>query len=609
MISGVMKDLPNNSHFNFDLLCSMETLHPEMYSGLEFFTYYLIRENSDTQLAGRKIAEINDVLMKPWASEFKLRIRSGTEPLSTLHLHSSVNNDLSPKADLNILLTVAGIALFILLIAMVNYINLYLLHGEKRIAEIAVRKTLGADQRSLTRLFYSETGLISLSAFILAILLTIWARPYFCRLMQRSIALSDLFSSSGIVLMLSFLVFVILVSGAYPGFYLSSLSPVTGFKGRSSQIAKKSKLSIASVLLQFTITIFLISSLVIIYTQINYLKNIPLGFSPENVVGINVINPEGQRKYKTILEELEHLPFIECTGSSFHTIGEGGSGEGIKVYGDPGKQLQIDSYRVQPGFCETVKLELLDGHFFNKGKIDTSVVILNEAAAKMLGLKDPVGSLVEMFGYPMTVIGLVRNFYFADHPGEPVKPLVLYTGSNNLTVIYFRIRDQFAPDKQMQVEKIFKNYDPDFIFSYFRLTDIYLAKYNKEEKVMKLVSTGAILALLISIMGLMALSILNVNRRTKEIGIRKISGSSEIKILMLLLKETFVLVLIAMMIASVFCYIVMQHWLSNFANKIGLHPGYLLLSAFLVLMIALLTVGWQSWKAATRNPVEALRYE
>ncbi len=610
IISGIIGDFPKNTHFNFDLLCSMQTLRPENFGGsLEFFTYYLIRKNTNIKDIGRKIATANDDLMKPITSGINWKVKSGTELLASLHLNSCVDFDLSEKADLNVMLIVSGIALFILLIAMVNYINLYVLHGEKRIAEIAVRKSFGADLRNLSRLFYFETGIISLIAFILALIITLLGRPYFSSLMQRSLQVSDIFSVSGIILIISFLAFIILISGAYPSFYLSRINLVNAFKGQSNQIARKSKLSVASVLLQFTITIFLISSLIIIYSQINYLKQIPLGFSPKNIVGVSVFNPEVQRKYKTIQEELDRLPFIESTGSSFHHMGGGCSGQGIKVYGNTGKLLSINEYRVQYGFCETMKLRLLDGRFFSRNERDTNAVILNEAASKILDLKNPVGSLVQMSDEPMTVIGLVKDFYYTNHSGEPIAPMVITDYSDRVFVSYFRIRGEFSPDKQKQVEAVFKKYDPDFTMNYFLLTNTYLSKFDKENRIIKLVSAGTFLAILISIIGLISLSILNVTRRTKEIGIRKIAGSSETKIMVDLLRETFVLVLISMFIAFIASYLFMQHWLSNFVNKIHLHSGYFLISGLSILIIALLTVSWQSWKAATRNPVEALRYE
>jgi putative ABC transport system permease protein len=309
----------------------------------------------------------------------------------------------------------------------------------------------------LSRLFYSETGMIGFIAFILAIIVTLFAQPYFGSLMQRSLSVSDFFSFSGIVLIISFLAFIILISGAYPSFYLSRLNLVIAFKGKSNQIARKSKLSMASVLIQFTVTVFLISSLVIIYSQVNYLKHIPLGFSPENIVGISGFSPEMRKKYQSIQEELDRLPFIESTGPSFHYMGGGCSGQGIKVYEDPGKRLYINEYRVQQGFCETMKLQLLNGRFFTRDGNEEKSIILNEAAVKMMGIKNPVGSLVQIHEEPMTVIGVVKDFYYTDHSGEQIAPLAITDYSDDMSVFYFRVRDEFTPDKRRQVKLYLRN--------------------------------------------------------------------------------------------------------------------------------------------------------
>lgn len=608
-VSGVINDIPQTTHFSFDLLASIESIHPENFGGLEFFTYFLIRKNADTQKAGMQIAAVYNELMKPFDANFNMQTESGTELLDKIHLYSRVNFDLSPKASMMNIGIVAGIAFLVLLIAMVNYINLYVLHGEKRITEIAARKSLGATSKNLSRMFYAETGAVGLLAFALAVIIALLVQPYFARLMQRRMDISELLSPSGILIVLGFLLLLILVSGAYPSFYLSRINLVNGLKGIADRVKRKGHLFTTSVLVQFTITVFLISSLVIIHAQVRYLKGIPLGFNPEQVVGINTYSPALMKKYKDIQNELLQFPFVKSVGSSDHSMGEGCSGQGIKVYGNPGSYLSVNEYRVKPGFCETMELQLLDGRFFRDNEQDKRSVILNEAAAKMLELGTSVGTQVEMFGEPMEVIGVVKDFYYVDHPGEPIAPLVLTNYSNAVGRSYLRIVGDFTSDRQTQVASVLKHHDPDFIFGYFRLTDNYSSKFGNEERVMRLVSTGAYLAILISFMGLMALSLMNVNRRTKEIGVRKVTGSTVAEVMVTLLRQFIGLVIIACIMAFLPAYLIMQQWLGNFSDKISLHISYFLLSGFFALLIALLAVGWQSWKAATANPVEALRYE
>lgn len=608
-VTGVIDDLPNNTHFNFDLLVSMQTAHPENWGGLELYTYFRVNNHADLAVVGEKIAAANNELMKPWGEPFNLTVESGTEKLADLHLHTVVDFDLSPKANLTHIFIIAGIAFLVMLIATVNYINLYVLHGEKRIAEIASRKSLGATQGTLSRLFFTETTAISLLSFVLAMGLTALVQPSFARLMKSQIELSDMFSFSGILLVLAILAVLILVSGAYPSYYLSKINLVNALKGKSSKVKRKSTLSRIAVISQFSISVFLISALVIVFAQVNYLKEVPLGFNPENVIGITNLNNEVRRSASSIADELTQLAFVENVASSDHAMGRGTSGQGIKKYGAPDNFKGIDEYRVHPGFAKTMQLELVDGRYFNNSEADKNAVILNEAAAKMLGSDVKVGSQVDMFGAPLKVIAIAKDFYYIDHPGSLIAPLVITNYRNNVNNMYVRTKAGTTPAQLAQIDEVIKSYSPELIISKFQLTDVYANKYTNEERMIKLVTTGAGLAIIISFIGLMALSVLNVNRRRKEIGIRKVIGSTETQVVRELLKETFILVLIAIAIAFVGSYFTMQQWLQHFINRISISPMYFLVSAVFALLIAFMAVGWQSWRAATRNPVEALRYE
>ena len=608
-ISGVIKDLPNTTHFNFDVLVSMETAHPEQWGGLELFSYYRIDDNADIETAGAKIAAANDKIIQPWAEQFDATVRSGVEKLTSLHLNTIVDFDLSAKANLSQIIIVAAIAFFILLIAIINFINLYVMHGEKRIAEIAARKSIGANKLILSKLFFTETGIIGLTAFFLAILISAFVQPFFAQIMQSQINYSDMFSTSGMLIVISILLILIFAAGAYPSYYLSKLDLVNALKGKSLKVKRESTLSRISVVLQFAISVFLITAFSIVLAQTTYLKNVPLGFNPDNIIGITNLDKQITQSATSIENELSQLAFVESVGSSTHNMGSGSSGQGIKKFGAEEKSVGINEYRVNPGFDKTMQLELLDGRYFTNSEADKKAVILNDAAIKMLGGDINTGSLVDMHGEPLTVIGIVKDFYYVDHPGEPIAPLVLTNYWYNVRNIYIRTYGKISRDQQAQIEQIFKSYSPDFIYGQFDLKDVYANKFIGEERVIKLVSSGAVMAIVISFIGLLALSILNVNRRKKEIGIRKVIGSTELEAVRTLLSETLVLIGIAIIIAFIGSYFTMHRWLETFVDRISLSPLYFVASASFVLLIAFLAVGWQSWKAATRNPVEALRYE
>ena len=608
-VSGVIKDLPSATHFNFDVLASMESIHPEHWGGLELFTYYRINDRADINLVGEKIAAANDNIMQPWAQPFNASVKSGVEKLTALHLHTVVRGDLSAKANTTQIMIVAAIAFFILLIALINFINLYVLHGEKRIAEIAARKSLGATKAALSKLFFSETGVIGLISFVLAIIFSVLVHPYFAQVMQSKISYHDLFSSSGIFVSILILFVLIFAAGAYPSYYLSKLDLVNALKGKSLKIKRKSALSRVAVVLQFTISVFLIIAFSVVLAQTHYMKNMPLGFNPDQVIGITNFDQLIRKSAPSIEDELRQLAFVKQVGSSTHGMGNGTSGQGIKMYGSPDNSLGINEYRINPGFDKTMQLELVEGRYFNNSEADKNGVILNESAVKMLGGDVETGSLVDMHGEALTVIGIVKDFFYIDHPGEAIAPLVLTNYWYNVRNIYIRTHSNLSLAQQTQIEQLFKSYSPGFIYSQFSIKDVYFNKFKGEERIIKLVSSGAIMAIIISFIGLMALSILNVNRRKKEIGIRKVIGSSEVEVVRSLLSETFVLVCIAIAIACVGSYYALQNWLAGFVDRIALSPVYFLAGSVFALLIAFLAVGWKSWQAATRNPVEALRYE
>ncbi len=609
LISGVMEDLPKTTHFNFDLLASMKTLHPGNYGGLEFFSYYLIDQKADPMVVGEKISQVNNRLMEPWKEGMDAEVHSGVELLKDLHLHTKVDFDLSQKANLTSIGIVIGIAVFILLIALINFLNLYILHGEKRISEIASRKSIGADVGIITRMFYTETGIIGVIAFLLALVLLFFVQPSFAHLMQRPLEFSDLLTPTGLLLSLVILAVVVLISGAYPSFYLAKLNLVNGLKGKTGQIKRKNRLSMASVLVQFSITVFLISSLFIVQSQVNYLKNMPLGFNPQGVVGFNSYSSSMRRKYTSIEDDLRQLPFVKEVASSQARMGGGGSGQTIKLFGSTDKSSAVDEYRIHPGFCETMQFHLQNGRFFREGEADKNTIILNQSAAELLHTENLVGKQIDFNGKPMTVVGVVDNFFHVDHPGDPITPLILTNYTNYAYHCYIRTGSNLTFAQLSQVAAILKQYDPEYIFSSYELNDVYTAKFESENRVMNLVKSGTWLAILISFVGLVSLSLLNVNRRRKEIGIRKVVGSSISEVMFSIVRQYILLVLASTLLAALPAYLLMQEWLKNFSERIPLQASYFLLSGLFALVIALLAVSFQSWKAATRNPVEALRYE
>jgi putative ABC transport system permease protein len=609
-ITGVIKDMPVNTHFKFDFLISISTIRPERFGGLEFFTYFLLKDGADVESAGDKISKAYDNILDDGYNIAGQTSTSGTELLPKLHIHSKADFDLSEKANITNLYMLSFLAAFILLIAVVNTINLFILYGEKRSMEIGIRKSLGAGLLNLRKLFYFETAVLCLAAFILAVIGTIAIIPLFAQVTNIPLSASNLFDLEGVVGVIIFLVFLIFICGAYPAMYLSKLSTIGAIKGGPEAINRKKWLSIVSVVIQFSISVFLIVCLLVIVSQVSYLKNIPLGFNPDKVIGISRFDNSIRKKSKSIKDELVKLPFVEGICSSSHHMGGGYSGQVIYPYGESvDNEKNINEYRIQHGFCEVMNLQLISGRSFSGAKEDRESVILNEAAIKMLGLEDPVGKYVVLNEDKVKIIGVTEDFYYSDNAGEEIQPLVLSGYSNWSGIFYLKLKSEFGIDERKQISDILTGFDEDYIPYIFELQDNYNRKFWREDQLIELLLYGTFLAIFLCFTGMFSLSVFNVEKRTKEIGIRKVMGSSSGEILIFLLSSMLKWVMWSMIPAFLIAYILLDEWLTGFANRITLGIEYFLIAGLLALVIAFVAVSIQSYIAATRNPVDSLRYE
>ena len=611
MITGVMDEIPKNSHLSFDLLVSLSTLNMHwLGSSLEFQSYYLLKPNVDLKAAGAKIANAYNILMQDWARAYFAKVQSGVEPLTDLYLHSAAKDYIPNHGSTKQMLIVGLIALFVLLTALLSYINLFIIQGEKRITEISTRTMFGATKTSIAKLFFLETLIVFLISAIFAFLITYKSMPYLSILLQSKVSLSDLLTAGGIISVLIVLIVLLVITSGYPVLYLSRMKYALGLRGKTSSTGNNNWLSAASVLVQFTVTSFFISCVVIIISQLGYMHNVPLGFERNNVITVSNCSMPVSRKYESIKTELLKLPFVSAVCGGEHFMGGGCSGQYIRTLADgENSNKAINEYREKPGFGELMKFELIDGRFFRQSMADSQAVVLNESAIKLLGIKPKAGQTILYKDERVEIIGIVKDFYYMSNPGEPIAPLVIancFWGTPN---IYIRSNNPLTGSQLMQIKSVFHRFDENFIFNYRLLGDIFDGMYRKENRLAEMVFIGGSEVVIISLISLLALTVLKISRRTKEIGIRKVNGSSVGRIISVLFKDILIIVITAIFIASVACYIVMNQWLTDYVLRIRLHPGYFLLSALFVFAIAVIATTWQAWKAATQNPVEALKHE
>ncbi len=611
VITGVMDEIPKNSHLSFDLLISLSTLNMKwLSSSLEFQTYYLLKPNIDSKAAGAKIASAYDALMQDWARSYFAKVQSGVEPLTGLYLHSAASSYIPNHGSMKQMLIVGLIALFVLLTALLSYINLFIIQGEKRITEISTRNMFGATKASIAKLFFLETTIVFLISAFFAFLIIYKSIPYLSTLLLSKVDLSDLLSSGGIISCVILLFVLLVITSGYPVLYLSRMKYALGLRGKISNTGNNNWLSAASVLIQFTVASFFISCVVIILSQLAYMYNVPLGFDKNNVIAVSNCSMPVSRKYESIKTELLKLPFITAVCGGEHFMGGGCSGQSIRTLADgENSNKAINEYREKPGFGELMQFKLIDGRLFRKSMADSQAVVLNESAVKYLGIKPKAGQTILYKDERVEIIGIVRDFYYMGNPGDPIAPLVIancFWGTPN---IYIRSNSPLTGSQLMQIKSIFHRFDDNFIFNHQLLADIFDAMYRKENRLANMVFIGGAEVVFISLISLLALSVLKILRRTREIGIRKVNGSTVSQIITLLFRDILIIVAVAIFIASAGAYIVMSRWLADYVQRISLHPGYFLLSALFVFAIAIVATIWQAWQAASRNPVESLRHE
>ncbi len=608
-VTGMVEDFPKTTHFQSEMFASISSVDPDSFGGLEFFTYYLLAKNADPQAVGKKIAALNTkIINAKWGKNNNTQVSSGVENLQDIHLYSKTDWDFRGKGNIKNLYIVGFLAFLILLIAVVNHINLYILYGEKRYKEIATRKYLGANWSRMAGIFYTETALLTMLAFGFAILLTYAGIQSFGDMMQINLSFDEVQNTKSILEFLLFLFFLIAITGGYPAFYLSRLPAIDMLRGHR-RIVRRKGLAIASVIVQFTISIFLIVNLIIVHSQISFLKNIPLGLKTENVYYTVGFNQKISSNWQSISEELKKYPFVNKVAASDHSMGGGCSGQMIMKLGDsPNNASSINEYRIQAGFCDLMQMQLIQGRFFKKGKADKKNVILNQAAVKMLNLKHPVGKQVIMFEDPMEIVGVVKDFYYY-YPGARIEALALTCYSDRINSIYWQTSKALTLLQRQKIKKVFVQFDPDFAGQIGDLQELFNQKYSREERLKKILFVGTLLALLISFAAMYALSSFNVERRIKEIGVRKVLGSSTLLIVQKILYDTLKWVVMAMPLAFVISYWIMHKWLETYPLRVGLSWNYFLLGGVIALFIAMLAVLVKTIQAARQNPVKSLRYE
>ena len=631
-ITGVLKELPANSHFTFDILVSMATAEAvwpkfffEDWSANYAQTYVLLPENLTVSAFEKRFPEfVARHLGNEPARDYR-HVLSRLQPITDIHLHSHLGGEIEPNGEFTYIIIAAIIAVLILGIACINYTNLATARAAGRAKEIGMRKISGAQRSQLIQQFLGEAITLALFAMIVALFLLELTLPAFSAFIQKPLVF-DYRNNAALLLGLMALTMVVgLLAGSAPAFLLSSFQPLTVLKSTNAGLGKKSFSRQTLVTVQFTLSIVLIIATLVIFEQMEYVKNKRLGFNREQVLVI----PHGRKiRYNPEPLKTEFLkdPKVLQVAVSSHipsnqlniTISakpEGGNPNGSN------EPWPIAAVAVDPDFLTTFGLQLTAGRNLVKqiATDSTQAFLLNEAAARALNWPAPVGKRFETefsTGSPSLpfekrsgqVVGVVQDFHF-ESLRNAIRPMVFMIKPYWYFYISVKLRPENAGETLAGLERAWHRFFPELPFEYFFLDDNFDQLYRTEESWGRAIGFFALLSILIACLGLLGLAAFTAEQRTKEIGIRKVLGASVAGIVSLLSKDFIKLVLVAFLAATPLAYFAMKHWLQDFAYRLTLSSWIFALAGGMALLIALLTVSTQAIKAALANPVEALRYE
>jgi putative ABC transport system permease protein len=622
-IGGVM-DFPSNSHFRYNFLITLKGL--EFWNGEQknwgcynYQTYVLLRPGTDVSRLEAKLSDITKKYLVPLAQQQGLvdaaqlqeKISFKLQPLGDIYLRSEGIQDGLSHGDIRFIWIFGIIAVFILIIACINFINLSTAKSANRAKEVGLKKTIGALRSSLIGQYLAESLIYSILSFILGILLAIVFLPFFNVLSAKSLQIPW---SDGwwILLLLVSASFVVgTLAGLYPSFYLSSFKPAGALKGSLNKESKSPNMRSALVIFQFTASIVLIIGTLVIYRQVGYILHKKVGFDKEQVLLLHGANTMGNQ-VTTFKNELLKLPEVKNVSISDYLpiTGTKRNGNPFWKEGETKTENAVSGQKwmIDQDYLETMGMKILEGRNFSANMpTDSKAAIINQTMVKELGLRNPIGTRITNSEETFEVIGVVEDFNF-DSVKEKIKAICLTLGkSPNIVSVKVSTSDMAGAIRS--ITKVWNQFSVNQPIRYSFLDKSFAMMYADVQRTGRIFSTFALLAIIVACLGLFALSSFMIEQRTKEIGIRKVNGAKIAEAITMLNKDFIQWVAIAFIIACPIAWYAMHKWLENFAYKIELNWWVFVAAGGIAVVIALFTVSWQSFRAATRNPVEALRYE
>src|ERR1035437_3047003 len=608
IITGVMKDIPANSQLQFDFLSSFSEDKSNKAWGMSNYPTYILAQNEGSF---RTISEKLPGVVKKIPSEDKFKLH--LQPLLSIHLHSRVRDDLSTNTNIKTIYIISSILILVLLVACINYMNLATARYTKRGKEAGLRKVAGATNSNLIGLFLCESFAITFSAFIIALFFFYLLIPVISTLSGIPLNTESLFTFNSFVKFIFLIILITFIAGSYPAFMLSSISPVSALHNdfKLARIISVKGLRKGLVIFQFFISIALIASAIVIKAQLTMIKNKNLGLTSDQVVVVPIYQAQVKPKYELFKREILTNPAILNASAVAYYPGTQGFYQNTWWEGlaEGDNSNYMDWLSVDQDFISTLKIELLKGEFFPKNITSKSsiVYVLNELAVKKIGWDDPIGKRFDIIGKGV-VVGVIKDFNFKSLHNE-LKPVALTYYPEQFDNLMIKITTENIPKNLDFLKKKWENLFPQYPFEFTFLSDDFQKMYKKETTTSLIITYISLMALVVSCIGLFGLVLFTIDNRIKEIGLRKVAGSTTARIVIMLNLEFIKWILVSFIIACPIIIYSMHKWLENFAYRINLSWWIFAFAGLITMIISLLTVSWHTWNTATKNPVDCLKHE
>ena len=625
VVTGVMKNIPSNSHIQLEMIASFvtyEKLFDFDYDGgwgnINARNYLLLKDGTDPKAFAAKAFNLYNERVPDMLKNWGITSNVLFEPLPDIYLNAKASNSVGPLGSMDRVYLVSGIAIFVMLLACINFINLATARSVYRAKEVGLRKVSGSSRNGLIRQFLAESFVLTALSFVLALLITWLSLPMFNELMQKKYELLSFTNVKIVGGMVLLLLLISALAGFYPALVMSSMNAVEVLKGKVHTSVRGIQLRRSLVIFQFTISSALATGTIVVLNQLDYMQKQNLGFDKDNIIVVNAaraksVNPNGYETFKNQVKELSIVNGVSFTNALPGV--PGWDGQVAYPEGRSGSEsVSVQYMAVDADYVPTVGLEIIAGRNFDAlREVDMKDgLVINETAANLMGwsVTEAVGKKIESpSGFPAgEVIGVVKDYHHAGLQ-QKIGPLVMdiYPGGSH----YYAVKYKAADTQQLinSLTDLWKTNYPGYDFNYFFLDDTFSQQYKSEEKLARVFALFATITVAIAAIGLLGLVSFMVVSRTKEIGVRKVLGAGVFTIVRLLSKEFVILVTLANVIAIPVAWYFANEWLTGFAFRMSINPMLFAWTLFSAIMLTLVTVGYQTIRAALVNPVKSLRYE